>query len=62
MLKIKTKFGSDLNRFDFQQIKAREVEKLLKEINIKGELSDLRQFLATKSLLKIIKNAFQRYF
>ena len=62
MLKIKTKFGSDLNRFDFQQIKAPEVEKLLKEINIKGELSDLRQFLATKSPLKIIKNAFQRYF
>ena len=35
MLKIKNKFGSDLNSFDFQQIKAPEVKKLLKEIDIK---------------------------
>ena len=33
--KIKNKFGSDLNSFDFQQIKAPEVKKLLKEIDIK---------------------------
>ena len=30
----------------------------LKEINIKGALSGLRQLLATESPLKIIKNAF----
>ena len=35
MLKIKKKFGSDLNSFDFQQIKLPEVKKLLKEIDIK---------------------------
>ena len=35
MLKIKNKFGLDLNSFDFQQIKAPEVKKLLKEIDIK---------------------------
>ena len=35
VLKIKHKFGSDLNSFDFQQIKAPEVKKLLKEIDIK---------------------------
>ena len=35
VLKIKNKFGSDLNSFDFQQIKALEVKKLLKEIDIK---------------------------
>ena len=35
MLKIKNKFGSDLNSFDFQQIKAPQVKKLLKEIDIK---------------------------
>ena len=35
LLKIKNKFGSDLNSFDFQQIKAHEVKKLLKEIDIK---------------------------
>ena len=35
MLKIKNKFGSDLNSFDFQQIKVPEVKKLLKEIDIK---------------------------
>ena len=35
VLKIKDKFGSDLNSFDFQQIKAPEVKKLLKEIDIK---------------------------
>ena len=35
MLKIKNKFGSDLNSFDFQQIKSPEVKKLLKEIDIK---------------------------
>ena len=35
MLKIKNKFGSDLNSFDLQQIKAPEVKKLLKEIDIK---------------------------
>ena len=35
VLKIKNKFGSDLNSFDFEQIKAREVKKLLKEIDIK---------------------------
>ena len=34
MLKIKNKFGSDLNSFDFQQITS-EVKKLLKEIDIK---------------------------
>ena len=35
VLKIKNKFGSDLNSFDFQQIKAPEVKNLLKEIDIK---------------------------
>ena len=35
MLKINNKFGSDLNSFDFQQIKAPQVKKLLKEIDIK---------------------------
>ena len=35
MLKIKNKFGSDINSFDFQQIKAPQVKKLLKEIDIK---------------------------
>ena len=30
VLKIKGKFGSDLNRFDFQKIKAPEVKKLIK--------------------------------
>ena len=35
VLKIKNNFGSDLNSFDFQQIKAREVKKLLNEIDIK---------------------------
>ena len=35
LLKIKNKFGSDLNSFDFQQIKVPEVKKLLKEIDIK---------------------------
>ena len=35
MLKIKNKFGSDLNSFDFQQITTSEVKKLLKEIEIK---------------------------
>ena len=35
VLKTKNKFGSDLNSFDFQQIKAPEVKKLLKEIDIK---------------------------
>ena len=35
VLKIKSKFGSDLNNFDFQQIKAPEVKKLLREIDIK---------------------------
>ena len=35
VLKIKNKFGSDLNSFDFQQIKAPEVKKLLEEIDIK---------------------------
>ena len=35
VLKIKNKFGLDLNSFDFQQIKAPEVKKLLKEIDIK---------------------------
>ena len=34
MSKIKNKFGSDLNSFDFQQITS-EVKKLLKEIDIK---------------------------
>ena len=34
VLKIKNKFGSDLNSFDFQQITS-EVKKLLKEIDIK---------------------------
>ena len=34
MLKIKNKFGSDLNSFDFQKITT-EVKKLLKEIDIK---------------------------
>ena len=35
MLKIKNKFGSDLKSFDFKQIKASEVKKLLKERDIK---------------------------
>ena len=35
VLKSKNKFGSDLNSFVFQQIKASEVKKLLKEIDIK---------------------------
>ena len=35
MLKIKSKFGSELNSFDFQQIIAPEVKKLLKEIDVK---------------------------
>ena len=35
MLKIKSKFGSDLNSFDFQQITPFEVKTLLKEIDIK---------------------------
>ena len=35
VLKIKTKFGPVLNSFDFQQIKAPEVKKILKEIDIK---------------------------
>ena len=30
----------------------------IKEINIKGALSGLRQFLATESHLKVMKNAF----
>ena len=34
MLKIKSKSGSDLNSFDFQQIKAPEVKKLLKEVDV----------------------------
>ena len=39
MLKIKNKFDSDLNSFDFQQIKAPEVKKFLKEIDIKKSVS-----------------------
>ena len=35
VLKIKNKFGSDLNSFDFQQIKNSEAKKLLKEVDIK---------------------------
>ena len=35
VLKIKNKFGSDLNSFDFQQITTSEVKKLVKEIDIK---------------------------
>ena len=35
VLKIKNKFGSDLNSFDFQQIKAPQIKKFLKEIDIK---------------------------
>ena len=35
MLKIKSKFGSDLNSFDFQQITPFEVKTRLKEIDIK---------------------------
>ena len=35
MLKIKNKFGSDINSFDFQQIKTSKVKKFLKEIDIK---------------------------
>ena len=34
------------------------VEKEKDEINIKGSLSGLRQFLATEAALKIMKNAF----
>ena len=34
MLKIKSKFGSNLNSFDFQQITVSEVEKLLKDIGV----------------------------
>ena len=36
MLKIKSKFGSDLISFDFQQVKASKVNNLLKEIDIKN--------------------------
>ena len=39
VLKIKNKFGSDLNSFDVQQIKVPEVKKLLKEIDIKKTVS-----------------------
>ena len=35
VLKIKSKFGSDLNSFHFQQITTSEITKLLKEIDIK---------------------------
>ena len=35
VLKIKSKIGSDLISFDFQQVKAPKVKKLLKEIDIK---------------------------
>ena len=35
VLKIKNKFGSDLNSFNFQQITTSEVKKLVKEIDIK---------------------------
>ena len=35
MLKIKNKFGSDINSFDFQKIKTSKVKKFLKEIYIK---------------------------
>ena len=35
VLNIKNKFGSDLNNFDFQQIKAPEVKKPLNKIDIK---------------------------
>ena len=35
MLKIKSKFGSDLNWFFFQEIKASDVKKLLKETDFK---------------------------
>ena len=34
MLKIKSKFGSNLNSFDFQQITVSEVKKLLKDIGV----------------------------
>ena len=39
MFKIKNKFDSDMNSFDFQQIKAPEVKKLLKEIDMKKSVS-----------------------
>ena len=39
LLKIKSKFGSGLNNFDFQQIKAPEVKELLKEIDVKKAIS-----------------------
>ena len=35
VLKIKSKIGSDLNDFDFEQIKPPEVKKILKEIYVK---------------------------
>ena len=35
VLKIKNKFGSDLNSFVFQQITTSKVKKLLKEIDIR---------------------------
>ena len=35
MLKIKSKFGSNLNWFIFQEIKASDVKKLLKETDFK---------------------------
>ena len=35
LLKIKNKFGSDPNSFDFQQIRGPEVKKFLKEIDVK---------------------------
>ena len=38
VLKIKNKFGSDLNSFDIQLIKAPQVKKFLKEIDVKKAL------------------------
>ena len=35
VLKIKSKFSSDLNSFDFREMEATEIKKLLKEIDIK---------------------------
>ena len=35
VLMIRNKFGSDINSFDFQRIKAPEVKKLLKEKDVK---------------------------
>ena len=53
VLKVKNKFGWDLN---FQQIKAPEVKKLLKEIDIKKTISVDK---ISPKLIKIVANRFE---